>query len=115
MQNCTVTTGTAEDCNHAHNTCYDALGLFTVELQRFDLYDVRRVDTWTGIPGTDMYHEYLARSDVKDAIGAQRDYTECSDVAWGLFDSTGDRELFSGRLGYAALTAIQHRDPSSVS
>ncbi|KAK4663742.1 hypothetical protein QC763_611100 [Podospora pseudopauciseta] len=108
LQNCTVTTGTAEDCNHAHNTCYDALGLFTVELQRFDLYDVRRVDTWTGIPGTDMYHEYLARSDVKDAIGAQRDYTECSDVAWGLFDSTGDpSRSFLGELSEVVQSGVR--------
>ncbi|KAK0671725.1 putative carboxypeptidase S1 [Cercophora samala] len=108
LQNCTVTTGTPSDCNNAYATCYDSLGLFVVELQRFDLYDVRRVDERTGIPGTAMYREYLGRSDVKNAIGALGNYAECSDRAWDLFDSTGDpSRSFLGELSEVAQSGVR--------
>ncbi|KAK4180452.1 putative carboxypeptidase S1 [Triangularia setosa] len=108
LQKCTLSTGTAAECNDAYAICYYATGLDVVESGQLDVYDIRDTGEDSATPGTSTYREYLKRPDVKNAIGAQGDYTECSDSAWEQFDSTGDpSRSFLGELSEVVRSGIR--------
>ncbi|KAK0726182.1 Alpha/Beta hydrolase protein [Apiosordaria backusii] len=108
LQNCTMTTGTAVECDDAYTTCYYATGLDAISSADFDVYDVRVTRENFASPGTSMYREYLTRPDIKSAIGAQGDYAECSDNSWKQFYSTGDpSRSFLGELSEVVRSGIR--------
>lgn len=80
--------GSDSDCSNADNACYNAVEGPVSQDSDFDVYDVRLGSDAVDPPET--YADYLGRSDVKSAIGAQSTYTECSNSAGNKFSPTGD-------------------------
>ncbi|KAK7530742.1 putative carboxypeptidase S1 [Phyllosticta citribraziliensis] len=80
--------GTNNACINADNVCYDSIEGPISGAADFNVYDVRLSANAVDPPET--YVDYLARSDVKKAIGAKSNYSECPDAAYYKFSSTGD-------------------------
>ena len=83
-----ASSGTNSACSNADNTCYRTVEGPVSNAADFNVYDVRQPSDAVDPPET--YADYLARSDVVAAIGAQSTYTECGDEAYNKFSSTGD-------------------------
>jgi hypothetical protein len=96
LQNCT-SLGVAENfdsdetCNIADNDCYSAVDTAIYSAGDFDPYDVREPSDDPYPPQN--YVDYLARADVRTAIGAVGTYTDCSSGVGNAFSNTGDRKL----------------------
>ncbi|KAB2581155.1 Carboxypeptidase S1 [Lasiodiplodia hormozganensis] len=87
IQSC-ESTGTVSACVNADNKCYNSIEGPLSEEADFNVYDVRIGASVTDPPET--YADYLARDDVKKAIGARSTYSECADTPYNKFSSTGD-------------------------
>ncbi|KAB8078124.1 Alpha/Beta hydrolase protein [Aspergillus leporis] len=80
---------TDADCRNANSICGNAVESPIMESGvDFDVYDVRAPSNDPNPPST--YSDYLARPDVKKAIGARSNYEECADSPGAKFGRTGD-------------------------
>jgi carboxypeptidase C (cathepsin A) len=96
LQNCTSlgvaeNFGSDETCSIADNDCYSAVDTAIYSAGDFDPYDVREPSDDPYPPQN--YVDYLARADVRTAIGAVGTYTDCSSGVGNAFSNTGDRKL----------------------
>ncbi|WPH00639.1 Hypothetical protein R9X50_00346900 [Acrodontium crateriforme] len=85
LTNCTGDTGHDVTCEIAENDCYTYIAGDIAGLADFDVYDIRQ-------PSNDPYPpsqfvDYLHRSDVVSAIGAQGEFSMCHGTS---FEYTGD-------------------------
>ncbi|GME26731.1 carboxypeptidase s1 [Neofusicoccum parvum] len=87
VQSC-ESSGTNRACINADTKCYNSIEGPLSEEADFNVYDVRISSSVTDPPET--YADYLARSDVVKAIGAQSTYQECPSGPYYKFASTGD-------------------------
>ncbi|KAI1846991.1 hypothetical protein JX265_006812 [Neoarthrinium moseri] len=88
LQKCTGLTGTDSACEQAFDTCDSDIDEVIYSSADFDPYDVRSGSNDPNPPET--YTTYLARADVKKAIGASSTYQECPNSVNQKFFTTGD-------------------------
>ncbi|KAE8352035.1 Alpha/Beta hydrolase protein [Aspergillus coremiiformis] len=87
LQQCKQTQ-TDEDCLNAAVVCGEVVETPILESSDFDVYDIRKPASDPNAPRT--FSNYLARPDVKKAIGASSNYVECGYLPGQKFDGTGD-------------------------
>ncbi|KAK9772802.1 putative Alpha/Beta hydrolase protein [Seiridium cardinale] len=88
LEKCTGLTGADTYCEEAFNTCDNDIDEVIYNSANFDPYDVRAGSNDPNPPET--YATYLARADVKKAIGAATTYQECPNSVNSKFFTTGD-------------------------
>lgn len=88
LEKCTGLTGADIYCEEAYNTCSTDIDDVIYNSADFDPYDVRAGSNDPNPPET--YATYLARADVKKAIGAASTYQECPSSVNQKFFTTGD-------------------------
>lgn len=88
VDKCTGLTGNDAYCEKAYNTCDADIDEVIYSSTNFDPYDVRAARNDPNPPET--YATYLARADVKKAIGAATTYQECPNSVNSKFFTTGD-------------------------
>lgn len=91
LAKCTGLTGVDAACELAYNTCDTDIDEVIYSAANFDPYDVRASRNDPNPPET--YATYLARADVKKAIGAASTYQECPNSVNQKFFTTGDCKL----------------------
>ncbi|KAI0170145.1 putative carboxypeptidase S1 [Pestalotiopsis sp. NC0098] len=87
IQKCTAT-GTNAACIAADSVCEGRIDNVIYNSADFDPYDIRSGSNDPNPPET--YTTYLARADVRKAIGAASTYQECANKPGVLFSLTGD-------------------------
>jgi carboxypeptidase C (cathepsin A) len=88
LQTCPGPTGSNSACLSADNTCNDQIYYPLSEEADFNVYDIRNPSNDPNPPQT--YVNYLKRSAVTSAIGAQAAYQECPDTPYNKIINTGD-------------------------
>ncbi|PKY13221.1 alpha/beta-hydrolase [Rhizophagus irregularis] len=84
------TTGIVKDCISAENFCILASDLYFIKTG-LNPYDIRTsITTKNTYPPSD-YMLYLAKPEVMKAIGAQKNYVNCSMDTFDLFYTNGDK------------------------
>lgn len=84
-------TGTNDACVHADNVCYRSVQGPIANGADFDVYNIRQPSDWPFPPST--YTEYLNKPEIKNAIGAKSNFTQCSNSSYKKFSRTGDSKL----------------------
>lgn len=87
IEKCTAT-GTNAACIAADSACEGSIDNVIYNSADFDPYDIRSGSNDPNPPET--YTTYLARADVRKAIGAASTYKECANKPGLLFSLTGD-------------------------
>lgn len=86
-------TGTDDACKVANSICYGQIEGPIIQDADFNVYDIRAPRKDPEPPST--YVNYLQREDVRRAIGARGNYSECANAVAGRFQRTGDSKFLS--------------------
>ncbi|KAK4223800.1 Alpha/Beta hydrolase protein [Podospora fimiseda] len=111
IQECTSTTGSAEDCAGASGNCYEATAWLVEEMnldKTFNQYDIRLSAEDTVPPN--IYEEYLNRKEVKQAIGVpgEMGFVACLGSINDRFLEEGDQaRSFLGELGEVVQAGVR--------